>query len=403
MTNQLKRLFILTFFVGLLTGCQQKTVQSEAVPTRFQGLVDSIRMVFTPDQRVDRFRPVLSISDAGCLIFRGATTNRTALATSLASIKNQGQCVQDSMRILPITELGADTFGIVNVSVANLRTQPKHSGELTTQVLMGMPLKILDRQNHWYLVQSPERYIAWLDAGAFVQTDLRGMSDFYQQPLAMVKPPLTRASDRPSGGTTVRDLSTGGIVALQESTANTQQIKFPDGRMAYLPNTELEDLTVLIKRSATLYPTVLAQQFYGAPYLWGGTSAKGMDCSGFTKMTYLTNGYVIPRDASQQVHAGREVPLDESLSQLEKGDFLFFGNLREDGSQRITHVGIYLGDGRFVHSGADNGYIKEESLFPDRPDFAAHRRESLLRAKRLSIGSEGVVPLATLIDAFAPK
>lgn len=107
---------------------------------------------------------------------------------------------------------------------------------------------------------------------------------------------------------------------------------------------------------------------------------------------------MIPRDASQQVHAGTEVELTEDFSNLLAGDLLFFGRYRDDGSQRITHVGIYLGNGRFLHAGADNGRITENSLLPNDQGFAEHRLKSLLRAKRLSAGRVGVVKVA---DAFS--
>ena len=119
-----------------------------------------------------------------------------------------------------------------------------------------------------------------------------------------------------------------------------------------------------------------------------------MDCSGFTKTVYWQQGLIIPRDASQQVHAGENVTYDDDLAGLQAGDFLFFGRYREDGSEKVTHVGIYLGDGAFIHSGSDNGANQIQQLLPGRPDYAAHRRESLLRARRLQLGSPGVQPVA---------
>src|SRR5690606_1591432 len=99
----------------------------------------------------------------------------------------------------------------------------------------------------------------------------------------------------------------------------------------------------------------------GRPYMWGGTSTKGMDCSGFTKTVYFLNGFQLPRDASQQVFAGSLVSKNpEEYSSFKKGDFLFFGTRGTEGKpDKVVHVAMYLGDGRFINA---SGEIKIESL-----------------------------------------
>lgn len=391
MMNQLSKAFLLTFFANLLLwGCQGTENQVE-IPIAYQEAAELIQKKVAPDQRVALFKPEFEQSATkDCVVLKGKTNLPTAAEELRALLNVQQLCFQDSLTVLPVAQLGKATYGIINVSVANLRSEPKHSGELATQALLGMPLRIYDEQDHWYLVQTPDHYLAWLEEGAFVRGDSNLLVNYQRSNLAIINTPFAQATDRPAGGTPVRDLTLGNLVMVQKQEEGTSQISFPDGIVGYLSTNNLLPYNTWKERRKELRLSELARSFYGAPYLWGGTSAKGMDCSGFTKMTYWLNGFVIPRDASQQVHAGTEVVIDDNLSQLQENDLLFFGNLREDGSQRITHVGIYLGNGRFVHSGADNGYIKEQSLFADSPDYAAHRRESLLRVKRLSIGSQGV-------------
>lgn len=401
MRNQLKSGIFLTFLYFFTQACTTNPAATLTQNPAYSTILDSLQMVYAPDQRTIRFRPeIIFNGNDPCPVIKGIATDQRPARAMRRVLSELKLCYFDSLRTLPDPVLGADTLGIVNVSVANLRTQPKHSGELTTQVLLGMPLRILDKNDHWYLVQTPERYIAWLDEGAFVRGNRTMLQNYYQQSLAMVNEPLLAAGSLPAGGEQLRDLSSGGLVVVGEKLGQMQSVLLPDGRQGYVPTDALIELELIETRAKKLETTLLARQFYGAPYLWGGTSAKGMDCSGFTKMSFLMNGYVIPRDASQQVQVGTEVPLTEDLGELENGDLLFFGNLRADGSQRITHVGFYLEDGRFVHSGASNGYVQEESLFPESEDYAADRRESLLRAKRFEIGSPGVVPLLELIRSF---
>lgn len=403
---------ILLVFGLFLTGCgssERSTDDSERTSPTLElarSLTDSIRQGMNPDQRVNRFKPTLSIRPNGCLISKGRVTNVEAGRNLERTLLSRKLCYFDSLTYLPNPVLGADTLGIVKVSVSNLRTQPRHGGELTTQLLMGMPLKLLDRQGDWYLVQGPDQYIAWLDKGAFSSGRAAWQAEFYQGELAMVLPIHLQVNAVGKGLTESRVFTSGNLVRLLEPSGNNWKVMLPDGYQATIKASDLLLPDRLSARAKDLPTLELVQRFAGLPYLWGGTSGKGVDCSGLIKMTYLLSGYVIPRDASQQVHAGTEIPIkidnpeypDGDLAALQTGDLLFFGNLREDGSQRISHVGLYLGDGRMIHAGADNGFVREESLFRADTNYAAERRATLLRAKRLSIGSPGVVPLGDLLQ-----
>lgn len=107
-----------------------------------------------------------------------------------------------------------------------------------------------------------------------------------------------------------------------------------------------------------------AKTFLGVPYLWGGASAKGFDCSGLVQYCWYLCGGKVPRDAGPQYFAGEDIPL--SFENLRPADLLFFGKAAtEDEPLRITHVGIYIGEGKFIHCSQS---VKISSLLPDRPD-----------------------------------
>ncbi|MBK6284522.1 MAG: SH3 domain-containing protein [Draconibacterium sp.] len=80
--------------------------------------------------------------------------------------------VDDNINLLPDSTVGNNNFGLINLSVANLRSQPNHSAELATQALMGTPVKILKKENGWLLIQTPDNYISWVDSeGVFPLTE----------------------------------------------------------------------------------------------------------------------------------------------------------------------------------------------------------------------------------------
>jgi cell wall-associated NlpC family hydrolase len=115
--------------------------------------------------------------------------------------------------------------------------------------------------------------------------------------------------------------------------------------------------------------------------LWGGTSTKGVDCSGFTKTIYYLNGMVIPRDASQQVHAGKSIDSISDFSKLEKGDLLFFGKkATETTLEKVVHVGMWIGDNKFIHS---SNMVRISSVDKESPNYDGFNIGRYLRAKRI--------------------
>ena len=124
----------------------------------------------------------------------------------------------------------------------------------------------------------------------------------------------------------------------------------------------------------------------GSPYLWGGTSAKSVDCSGLVKVSYLNNGIILLRDASQQARTGEHLTA-EQWPEYRAGDLMFFGN-KDTG--RVTHVAIYDHDGRYIHS---SGRVKRNSVDPESPDYLY----SPLHSVRIH-GMEGTHGITRAID-----
>lgn len=390
-------LLLLISLLGL-GACMERTT-----PQPIKEAITNIQKTFAPDRRVAIFE-VKSHAQDDTVFVEGETNLPEAYGAIVQMLEEKGMVYRNNVKLLPDPAL--PSRGVVNVSVANIRSNPKHSGELATQALLGTGLKVYKQEGAWSYVQSPDGYLGWMDSGSFVLMDNKTYQDWLDTPKVIFTADYGFVQDAPgTQAGRIGDLVAGNILLSEESNGNYRAVVYPDGRKGFIPESQVKDQKAWLETKDQLsVPEVVstAFTFIGRPYLWGGTSGKGMDCSGFTKTVYFLNGYVLPRDASQQVHAGIEVPTDTTFTSLQTGDFIFFGERTEDQQEKVRHVGIYLGSGQFIHSGADNPGIRIESLFPNSSNYAAHRRQTFLRARRMEAGSPGVVPIRDLPEFYGP-
>lgn len=396
-TNLSKWLLLLLLATTTLWwGCAASTPLALALPNP-AAIITATQRHFVPDRRVARLDVESTLMKNGQWQLRGETTLPAAKDSLLRALTQAGYAIQDSISILPHAALGDATWALSRHAVANLRSERGHSQELATQVLLGTPLRLLKQVEEWYMVQCPDGYIAWLHSGELTPMNTEQMEQWKRNPRVIFTDDSGKSYAAPdTDSRQVGDLVKGGILTYIGETGVFTMVRYPDGRQAYIPRGQLLPLTAWIAKHPYSFENTyqFATDQLGKPYLWGGTSPKGMDCSGFTKTVYWQQGLIIPRDASQQVHAGQPVEYDTDLVGLQPGDLLFFGSYRADGSEKITHVGIYLGDGAFIHSGSDNGANAIQNLLLGTPEYAPHRRQQLLRARRLLPNTPGVQALA---------
>lgn len=349
-------------------------------------VIETIRKQYAPDGRTAIFR--VEADSAG--VIKGKTNLPEAKQALTAQLKQQGIAFQDQIEVLPASALGEQTFAVVNVSVANLRSQPRDAAELATQALLGMPLQVWDKERGWYLAQTPDQYIAWVDFGG-IQRMTKAEFDRWQQAdkVIFTRPFGFCYSKQDEQSQTVSDLVAGDVLALEKDTKQFFQVRYPDGRTGYILKKEAQryDRWVASRNPSEETLVGTAKTLMGIPYLWGGTSVKGMDCSGFTKTVYLLNGITLPRDASQQVHTGELIPTpNKEFSQLKPGDLLFFGEpATTEKPERVVHVGMWIGNNEFIHA---SGKIRVSSMNPTAVNFDEYELNRFLRAKRILSKSE---------------
>jgi cell wall-associated NlpC family hydrolase len=175
----------------------------------------------------------------------------------------------------------------------------------------------------------------------------------------------------------------GNRLKWEGTESGFYRISYPDGRKAYIDpviaQPEKEWRTSLRQDAESILHT--ARSLIGVPYLWAGTSSKGMDCSGFVRTALYMHDIIIPRDASQQAHAGQHIDIAPDFRNLQPGDLIFFGYPATDEKrEQVVHVSIYMGNKQFIHS---QGYVQIGSFDKEDKAFDEFNLNRLLFAVRL--------------------
>ena len=291
--------------------------------------------------------------------------------------------VKFNNNLIVLENMPEKPWALVKLSVSSLRTAGRHSAEMATQGIMGMPLQVLDRDDDWYRVRMPDDYIAYVPGNSLIRIDNARFEEWKKAKRYIVTVYQTRLVSEPKGDATVSDLVMGNILEYKGEQGKWVRLATPDGREGYVEKSEVEELANWAKQdfnAAQIEAT--AHRMMGSGYLWGGTSTKLTDCSGLAKVSYFSNAIILQRDASQQALTGEIIKADE-WQQAQTGDLLFFGTQ----SGRVTHVAIYLRDGKYIHC---SGQVKINSVDPADPDYLTTPFLSISRING-KVGSKGIV------------
>lgn len=372
-----------------------KRIEKDLPPAVTQA-VAAIKQKYCPDQRLCVFDVHVQMRGAN-LKLMGELSDAAARRELLQAVKAAMPDfkVEDEIRFLPDETLQSDErFGLVCVSVANLRSKPGHAQELALQQLMGSSVAILKKEENWYYVQTEDQYLAWIPSGSLRVGGQSLMEEWRAADLVAIR--SMNATVRVAAhadATPVTTVVLGNVLQrlpdAAASSSNTKNkwlaVALPDGRQGYIENEMTTSASELYPQAPTSAANVItqAQRMLGVPYLWGGTSVAGFDCSGFTQTVFRLNGVQLLRDASQQARQGGPIESSNDYAELQAGDLLFFG----EKENRITHVAIALGGARFIHA---SDFVRINSLVENDADFVEYRRNTFQFAKRFFHATNGM-------------
>ena len=378
-----KYLFTLLLTALALGASFSVSADNRTMPAEVQRLHDEIRAEFAPDKRVATFDVDYTFSDKNVML-RGQTTSVEAKNKLVISLRKMGYNVMDCIATLPDEEsLNGKTLGIINLSTCALRSAPDYSAEMVTQALLGMPVKLIERDG-WYRVQTPDGYLSWSSRVGVHPVTQQEYDAWNGAEKVVVTTHHSFAYKEPKvGADVVSDIVGGNRLCYEGEKGKYFKVSYPDGRVGYILRSEAmreSEWRENLKQDAESI-IATAKSLMGVPYLWGGTSSKGVDCSGLMRTSLFMHDIIIPRDASQQAYTGEHIDIAPDFSNLQPGDLLFFGSkATATRKERVVHVAMYMGGKRFIHSQGD---VRINSFDPEDELYDAYNLGRLLFAARV--------------------
>ena len=286
------------------------------------------------------------------------------------------------------------SMALISVSVTDMKSAPDYQSETISQALMGTPVEVTGKEGYWYSIVTPEGYEGWTTELNLALVSEERFEQWQSTVRFIVTDYFAVVREAPhDSAQVISDCVMGDIMELGEPGMYDTPyvpVKLPDDRLGYVSAASVEMLEMWMRSVDSPSGEDIvrtARMFLGFPYLWGGLSPKGLDCSGLVRMSYFMNGLILLRDARQQIDTGVTLDYNDIKGSLRAGDLVFFGRPADGQRPRsVTHVGIYMEDGMMIHSSLR---VRINSLFPGREDSYTNKR--IVGAVRI-LGSQDTEP-----------
>lgn len=343
------------------------------------------------DDRDTIFQPQVRLTAEGLHLSGQVLTveNAEAVRQAITQVLPSTTPMQDELRVLLTPET---PWALIRRGVTDLRREPRNLSERISQALLGEFVRILhynDPLNDWARVRlEKDGYMGWIHSKALHPCSAAEAAEYSSACNAQVVAELAVTRDSPPGEMAPSDsqlpgkLPFGAALAVVSFGGAWLQVRLPDGRSAWLqrgdvmPNTERPH-TDAAGIQATL---ALIRRFAGVPYLWGGRTPFGYDCSGLAQAFHAFLGVHIPRDADQQYRMGQPI-----TGTPHPGDLIYFGDASTRSQQRfaaVTHVAISLGDWKIIHSNGTAWGVSYNDMADENSSYSAWLRQHNLGIRR---------------------
>lgn len=357
------RIFLLTFIASFLMSCAHTTTRSEHQD--IQKIITKANRDFYLDHRI-WYQDVNAEIKGETIILRGEAFFSAPVRGIGRKLKKAGYEFEliDSVHYLPEKFTDDLGYGIITDPYVMGRYQPVDKKQEGTEMLYGEPVRLIREHEDYLQVQSNIGYLGYIPKQTLRRVNLAEWSKYHIGKQALF-----------TGNV---ELESGQVLNL-----GTRLPFLGNNKVLLADGSEIElaenNYTIIDPASNPLRQSILttANQYMDLPYVWGGRSSEGVDCSGFVMQSYALNNIYLPRDSDEIANVGRIIGYPNWMDAMLPGDLLFFAGSR----RMITHTAIYIGDGRIIHSLGKG--VQVQSLNPDHPDYSERQAKRFIFAKRI--------------------
>lgn len=256
-------------------------------------------------------------------------------------------------------------YGFCHIAIVPLRKENSERSEMISQLIFGDCFKILEQIEDKILIENfDDQYVGWVDQKQTIeisQTDYNAYTSTSKQIVSQAITHIVQTNQK-TNQKIIYPIYLGSQLIGEKFQLGDILFQLIEPHHIVKPKTSIHSLMTI------------SLKYISTPYLWGGKSLYGIDCSGFTQMCYKQIGVNLLRDAKDQITQGEEV---KTLEEAEKGDLCFFHNTEG----KITHVGIYIGSNLIIHASGQVRIdpIDQKGILPQHSSTYSHQLNKIKR------------------------